>query len=105
VIHDWEDEEVIRILEVVRRAIPAHGAVLLIERVIAPPNEGRDAKFSDLNMLVGPGGRERTRDEFAALLNASQFRLIRVVGAGLLGRRGGARLTGGRADPDLAVAD
>lgn len=81
VIHDWEDEESVRILKVIRTAIPAGGTVLLIERVIAPPNEGRDAKFSDLNMLVGPGGRERTREEFATLLDASGFRLTRVVGA------------------------
>jgi hypothetical protein len=83
VIHDWEDEASIRILSVVRRAIQAEGTLLLIERVIAPPNEGRDAKLSDLNMLVGPGGRERTREEFAALLDASRFRLARVVGTGV----------------------
>ncbi|MEO5766243.1 MAG: methyltransferase [Casimicrobiaceae bacterium] len=83
VIHDWEDEESIRILRVVSRAIRADGTLLLIERVIAPPNEGRDAKFSDLNMLVGPGGRERTREEFAALLDASRFRLARVVSTGV----------------------
>lgn len=64
------------------RAILADGVLLLVERVIAPPNEGRDAKFSDLNMLVGPRGRERTREEFAALLEKSGFRLARVVGAG-----------------------
>ncbi|HEY2926868.1 MAG TPA: methyltransferase, partial [Albitalea sp.] len=51
-------------------------------RVIAPANEGRDAKFSDLNMLVGPGGRERTREEFAALLESSGLRLERVLDAG-----------------------
>jgi hypothetical protein len=30
-------------------------------------------------MLVLPGGRERTEDEFRALLEASGFRLSRVV--------------------------
>jgi len=37
---------------------------LVIERIIAPPNEGADCKFSDLNMLVNAGGRERTPSEF-----------------------------------------
>jgi len=83
VIHDWDDDESIRILKVVRRAIPVGGALLLVERAVAPPNEGRDAKFSDLNMLVGPGGRERTRWEYAALLEASKFRLTGVVSAGV----------------------
>jgi len=82
VIHDWEDEEAIKILEVIRRAIPADGTLLLIERVIAPPNQGRDAKLSDLNMLVGPGGRERTREEFALLLSGAHFQLNHLVIAG-----------------------
>jgi hypothetical protein len=82
VIHDWEDEEATRILRVVRRAIATNGTLLLIERVIAPPNEGGDAKLSDLNMLVAAGGRERTRDEFAALLDSAQFRLSGVTPAG-----------------------
>jgi hypothetical protein len=82
VIHDWDDDACIRILTVIRHAIAEHGKVLIVERVIAPANEGRDAKFSDLNMLVGPGGRERTREEFAALLESSGLRLERVLDAG-----------------------
>lgn len=82
IIHDWEDEESISILRTVRSAIRADGLLLLIEQVIGPPNEGREAKFSDLNMLVSPGGRERTQEEFVALLAAANFRLVRVVEAG-----------------------
>ncbi|RST47228.1 methyltransferase [Variovorax sp. MHTC-1] len=82
VIHDWDDDASIRILTVVRRALAEDGRVLIVERVIAPANEGRDAKFSDLNMLVGPSGRERTREEFAELLEASGLRLARVLDAG-----------------------
>ena len=59
-----------------------HSRVLLVERMIAPPNEGRDAKFSDLNMLVAPGGRERTQAEFEAVLDAAGLKLGRVVDAG-----------------------
>jgi len=82
VIHDWDDEASIRILTVVRHALAKDGRVLIVERVLAPANEGRDAKFSDLNMLVVPGGRERTREEFAALLEASGLRLERVLDTG-----------------------
>jgi hypothetical protein len=83
VIHDWDDEASIRILTVVKQALAENGRVLIVERVVAPANEGRDAKFSDLNMLVGPGGRERTREEFAALLESSGLRLERVIDAGM----------------------
>jgi len=82
VIHDWDDEPSIRILTMVRQALAPASRVLLVERVIAPPNEGRDAKFSDLNMLVVPGGRERTREEFETLLMASGLRLACVVDVG-----------------------
>ena len=82
VIHDWDDAASIRILTAVRHALADDGRVLIVEYMIAPPNEGREAKFSDLNMLVGPGGRERTREEFAALLDASGLRLARVIAAG-----------------------
>jgi len=83
VIHDWDDEASIRILTVVKQALAENGRVLIVERVVAPANEGRDANFSDLNMLVGPGGRERTREEFAALLESSGLRLERVIDAGM----------------------
>jgi hypothetical protein len=79
VIHDWEDDDAIRILAAVRRAIPDHGRVLLVERVVEGPNEGRAAKWSDLNMLVAPGGRERTQAEFATLLTQGGFRPTRTV--------------------------
>lgn len=82
VIHDWDDAASIRILTAVRHALADDGRVLIVEYMLAPPNEGREAKFSDLNMLVGPGGRERTREEFAALLDASGLRLARVIAAG-----------------------
>jgi O-methyltransferase domain len=83
IIHDWEDEESVAILRVCRRAVPAGGAVILIERVLA--DEGKqspEAAFSDLNMLVAPGGRERTAGEFAALFEEAGLRLGRIVPAG-----------------------
>src|SRR5205807_10653597 len=71
IIHDWEDEKSVAILRNVRSAMPAHGVVLVIERDLGAPNADASAKFSDLIMLVGPGGRERTEDEYAALFRAA----------------------------------
>jgi hypothetical protein len=76
VLHDWEDDEALLILARCRAAIPDHGALLVVERDLGAPNEDADAKLSDLNMLVGPGGRERTRDEFAALFATGGFALV-----------------------------
>jgi hypothetical protein len=42
--------------------------LLLIERIVGSPNEDPTTKFSDLNMLVAPAGRERTLHEWEALV-------------------------------------
>ena len=75
ILHDWDDEEALAILRRCRAAIPPHGVLLVVERDLGAPNEDPDAKLSDLNMMIGPGGRERTRDEFATLLAAGGFTL------------------------------
>ncbi|WP_431856743.1 methyltransferase [Azospirillum sp.] len=49
-----------------------------------PPNEAAEAKLMDLIMLEGPGGQERTREEFAALLTAAGFRLTDVIPTGAM---------------------
>ena len=79
IIHDWDDEDDLRILRRCREAIGPEGTLLVVERELGAPNESADAKFSDLNMMVGPGGRERTREEYAALFEASGFALERSV--------------------------
>ena len=53
--------------------------MLLIERTVAGPNEGLDTKLSDLNMLVMPGGRERSVAEYEALLELAGFLAARVL--------------------------
>jgi hypothetical protein len=82
VIHDWEDEEAIAILKSCRRAMAETAKLILIERIVAPPNEMPATKFSDLNMLVLPGGRERSREEFGTLLSKSGFELTQIAPAG-----------------------
>jgi hypothetical protein len=83
VLHDWEDADALRILRMCRGAVPSNAVVLVIERDLGAPNENADAKLSDLNMMVGPGGRERTREEFAALFAAGGFALERVIPTGI----------------------
>jgi O-methyltransferase domain/Dimerisation domain len=73
IIHDWEDQEALAILRTVRRN---PGILLVVERLVDPPNEGPETKLGDLNMLVGPGGRERTREEFEALFEAAGYKLV-----------------------------
>jgi hypothetical protein len=79
IIHDWDDEKSITILQNCHRALPENGKLILIEAVVPEGTEPHFSKFIDLNMLVMTGGRERTEDEFRALYEAAGFRLTRVV--------------------------
>jgi NAD(P)-dependent dehydrogenase (short-subunit alcohol dehydrogenase family) len=73
VLHDWYDADVKRILDVCHAAMRPDAVLLVIERLLAPPNEGAEGKFSDLNMLVAAGGCERTTEEWEAVLRTGGF--------------------------------
>jgi hypothetical protein len=55
------------------------GRVILLESVIQPPNQPDFGKLIDIEMLLMPGGRERTEDEFASLFDTAGFKLTRIV--------------------------
>jgi len=76
VLHDWPDEDAVRILRQVRAAIGDRAARLLIlEQVVEPGNQWDPAKLLDIDMLVVFGGRERTVAEWRELLAAGGFAL------------------------------
>jgi hypothetical protein len=80
IVHDWDDERSVHILRNCRAAMAPGGRVLLVEHVIEPGNRPDFGKLLDINMLVvAPGGQERTRDEFGALLARAGLRLRRIV--------------------------
>lgn len=85
IIHDWADSDAVAILRAVRRAAPPGATVLLIETII-PDDPGPDwSKLLDVHMLALLGGRQRTRQEYAALLEQAGFAFEREIetGAGI----------------------
>jgi hypothetical protein len=84
IIHDWYDKEASAILTTVRGAARPDSALLVIEQILAGPNEGAPAKLGDLNMMVAAGGQERTREEWEKLFAATGWRLDEVRPAGRL---------------------
>jgi SAM-dependent methyltransferase len=76
VLHAWDDPHAREILGVVRRAIGDHGRLLVVEEVLAPPNQA-DGKLMDL-LMMGIGGRQRTEPEWRALLADGGFALAGI---------------------------
>ncbi len=79
ILHDWDDDRCITILENCRRVMPADGRLLVVEVIIPPGNEPHYGKYLDLNMLVLLTGRERTETEYQQLFKASGFALSQIV--------------------------
>jgi SAM-dependent methyltransferase len=80
IVHDWPDARSVAILKNCRRALRAHGRVILIERVMpALATDAPDTVRVDLHMLAVTGGRERSEAEYQELLGAAGFSLGRVV--------------------------
>ena len=75
VLHNWDDVHAIRILKRCAAALGPRGRVIVLERLL-PERRGtsaadREGARSDLNMLVGCGGCERTEARFRSLLESA----------------------------------
>lgn len=80
IIHDWDDERALKILSNCRKALQAtSGKLLLVELLLTEDSAPHMSKMLDVEMLVLPGGRERTREQYADLLKKAGFKLERVV--------------------------
>lgn len=79
IIHDWHDDKALTILKNCHVAMPNNGKLLVVDSVIPPGNEPFGGKFLDLVMLLIPGGRERTEEEFRSLFNKAGFELTQII--------------------------
>lgn len=84
VLHNWDDAEATRVLEVCREAMAPASRLLVVEMLVPPGDAPSFVKLLDINLMLLMGGRERTEQELEALAEAAGLRLI------------GLRATGGR---------
>ena len=82
ILHDWDDERCVLILENCAKALRPQGRLLVIEAVIEPGPGAPQTLFKDMQMLVMTGGRERTSAEYERLFSAAGLRLNRVLPTG-----------------------
>ena len=79
VLHDWNDERAAVILRSCREAMPKNGRLLIIETIVPETDSASFSKLLDINMMVMTYGRERTKSEFRALLDAADFKVTRII--------------------------
>lgn len=79
IVHGFDDERARRILSNCRHALRDGGHVLVCEMLVTPGPEGVPARVMDIEMLAGPGGRERTKAEYSELFEEAGLRLERVI--------------------------
>ena len=79
IIHDWYDKDAALILRNCRRAMEGKSKLLIMERVVGPPNQPSMANHQDIIMMVIVGGMERRETEYRSLLGQADLKLDRVV--------------------------
>tara|TARA_R110002095_G_scaffold201441_1_gene182303 strand:- start:195 stop:1202 length:1008 start_codon:yes stop_codon:yes gene_type:complete len=79
IIHDWDDEKSLTILRHCHAVMSENSRLLVVESVIPPGNDPFPGKFLDLVMLMIPGGKERTAEEYEALFEQAGFELTRIL--------------------------
>ncbi|VVA92063.1 unnamed protein product [Arabis nemorensis] len=85
ILHDWTDEDGVKILKNCWKSLPKNGKVVVIELVTPDDAENGDINANiafDMDMLMFTqcsGGKERSRAEFEALAAASGFSNCKFV--------------------------
>ncbi|KAI5387738.1 probable O-methyltransferase 3 [Lathyrus oleraceus] len=83
VLHDWNDEECLKILKKCKEAIMSKGKVVIIDAVMGnekEENETIEAQlFYDLEMMVLVNGKERNEKEWSKLFFSAGFREYKIT--------------------------
>jgi hypothetical protein len=74
VLHNWSDDECVRILANLRRAVVGTSRVFVVDFFVPGPEEPHFSKLFDIHMMLMVTGRERTAAELAELLAAAGWR-------------------------------
>lgn len=80
ILHNWSDEDAVRILRGVAAAGGPGAQILVIEGILMPEGYRSSTRFMDLEMMMLFGrGRERTKAEFRALFAEAGLRMHRTT--------------------------
>jgi O-methyltransferase domain len=78
ILHDWDDQRAIKILQRCRQAMTPGARIAIVEMVVGNLSNPGLAALMDLNMLAICPGQERSLTEYDALLAAAGLRRTAV---------------------------
>ena len=78
ILHDWNDDECIKILSNIHKSASDKSKVFIIEHIVPNPNTLHFSKLFDIHMMCATTGRERTIGEYESILNQSGWRYIQT---------------------------
>ena len=74
IVHDWSEEKIMLLLRRIFEHLPAGGGLLIAEKLLLEDHSGpRWAQMQNLNMLTCTEGKERTLEQYKALLARAGF--------------------------------
>jgi O-methyltransferase domain/Dimerisation domain len=76
ILHDWDDDRCVTILNRCREAMTPDGRIAIVEMVVGEIADPGLGAVIDMNMLAATTGQERSLDEYDALLAAAGLRRI-----------------------------
>ncbi len=80
ILHDWDDEQALKILHAVRKSMPGKARLLILEMLVPEDGKPHVSKVLDIAMMMlFGGGRERTEKEFANLVREASLELAAVI--------------------------
>ena len=78
ILHDWNDEECIKILSNIHKSASDKSKIFIIEHVVPDPTTPHFSKLFDIHMMCATTGRERTVEEYKSILNQSGWKYIQT---------------------------
>ncbi|KAF8007925.1 hypothetical protein BT93_K1812 [Corymbia citriodora subsp. variegata] len=83
ILHDWDDEDCVRILKSCRKALPKeNGVAIIADIVLRPDGDGLlyDVQMGfDLTMMILTGGKERSEPEWKKILEEGGFPRYNII--------------------------
>jgi hypothetical protein len=79
VLHDWSDDDCLKILQNCREAMNDSASLVIVEPIVSSGIEREYAKAMDVYMMMITGGRERSQKDFQTLLEHAGFKILSIT--------------------------